>query len=219
MKPTILKLIHLTALCALSLLVSCAGVPNQPLANGNLLRGKKCVSVNGSPPPFSSMTPTKALLSGGSISGLLPSSRLANSNAIKDPAVLISQQLSAAMVSKLGMAALGQRQVLQDSPEKIAKACPDADYAVDVRTIGWGFCYFPVNWGTYRVFSSAQLRVIDCKSGQVVASGTHQVIPDKQPNSPSYDELTEQNAARLKSELEKNARQTTAHFAREILKL
>lgn len=145
--------------------------------------------------------------------------QIVRSNQVEDPADWISKELAAAIEKKEGTKFIGQRRVSDESPGAIAAACSGADYALDVRTINWSFAYFPVNWGTYRVIYSAKMRLIDCKTGKVIAEGFHARVPEKSPQSPSYDDLVENRAAGLKRELRIGAAEALQHFKTNILKL
>ena len=57
---------------------------------------------------------------------------------------------------------------------------------------------FPTDWNNYRVIYSAKLRVVDTRSQTAVAEGFCSSIPEQDENSPTYDELMADRAARLK---------------------
>ena len=140
-------------------------------------------------------------------------------NQVEDPANWISDQLASAIAKKHGPALIGKKHITSESPSAIASECSGADYALDVRTINWSFAYFPVNWGTYRVIYSVKLRLIDCKTGKVIAEGFYARVPEKFEQSPSYDGLVNSNAAGLKRELRIGAAESLAHFKKDILNL
>lgn len=208
--------------------VSCVSTREMPLSDPSVLRGKSVARTDRKTPDFAAITPGKATgaafgLIGGAIAGaamVSSGNAIVNENGVEDPANWISQKLAGEMKRKYGTAIKGSRTVTDEEPEKIAKACDGADFALDVRTVNWSLAYFPANWGTYRVIYSAQLRLIDCKTGKVVAQGFYARIPEKSEDSPDWDELVEKDrAARLKKELEIGAQEALHHFRTNLLKL
>ncbi len=210
------------------LLASCVSTKEIPLSDPSAVRGKSGLRTERERPGFAAVTAGKATGAafgaiGGAIAGaamVSSGNAIVSENGIEDPANWIGQELAASLKSKHGASIKGTRKVTDEKPEAIAKACSDADFALDVRTINWSLAYFPVNWGTYRVIYSAQLRIIDCKSGEVVAQGFYARLPEKSDDSPDWDELVEKdNAARLKKELKIGAQEALHHFKRNILQL
>lgn len=206
---------------------SCVSTKEIPLGNPQVIAGKSAVKSERDKPDFTAVTAGKATgaafgVIGGAIAGAAMTSSgnaIVNENGVEDPANWISQELLSSMQRKYGVKNNGSRRVSDDKPEAIAKACSDSDYVIDVRTINWSFVYFPVNWATYRVIYSAQLRLIDCKSGQVIAQGFHVRVPEKTNDSPSHDDLVHNKAARLKKELRVSAQEALYHFQTKILNL
>ena len=212
----------------LPLFASCVSVKNTPLADHSVLSGKSVLRTERDRPDFAAVTAGKATGAafgaiGGAIAGaamVSSGNAIINENGIEDPANWISEQLASDMRRKYGVRFQGSRKVAVSKPDEIAKACEGADYVLDVRTINWSLAYYPVNWGTYRVIYSAQLRLIDCKSGEVIAEGFYARTPEKSDDSPNWDELVEENkAARLKKELKIGAQEALHHFKTNILKL
>jgi len=212
----------------LPLLASCVSRTEIPLSDPSILRGKSAVRTERDVPDFSAVTAGKATgaafgVIGGAIAGaamVSSGNEIVRENGVEDPANWISQELASSMARKYGVRFNGSRKVTGEKPEDIAKVCSGADYALDVRTINWSLAYFPVNWATYRVIYSAQLRLIDCKTGEVVAQGFYARTPEKTDDSPGWDELVENNkAARLKKELKIGAQEALHHFKTNTLKL
>lgn len=209
--------------------VSCVSTKEIPLSNPAIVSGKSAVRTDREVPGFVAMTAGKVAGGAmfGAIGGAVSASAMVKSgnaiiseNGVEDPANWISQELASEMKRKYGASFKGSRRITEEEPEAIAKACAGADYALDVRTINWSLAYYPVNWGTYRVIYSAKLRLIDCRSGKVVAEGFYARVPEKSDDSPDWDELVENNkAARLKKELKIGAQEALYHFKTNILKL
>lgn len=208
-------------------LVSCVSTKETPLSSSSVVAGKSLTKTERKKPDFAAVTAVKATGAafgpiGGAIAGaamVSSGNAIVNENGVEDPANWISQELAAAMNSKYGMSLKGRKSVTGETPEEIAKACSGADFALDVRTINWSFAYFPANWGTYRVIYSAQLRLIDCRTGTVVAQGFYARVPDKTAESPDYDALVENKAAGLKKEIKIGAQEALHHFKTKILNL
>ena len=210
------------------LVASCVSTKEVPLSDPSVLSGKSAMRTERDKPDFAAVTAGKATgaafgVIGGAIAGaamVSSGNEIVRENGVEDPANWISQELADSMKRKYGVSFKGTRRVSDEKPEEISKACVGADYALDVRTINWSLGYFPVNWGTYRVMYSAQLRLIDCKTGEVVAQGFYARLPEKSDDSPDWDELVENNkAARLKKELKIGAQEAMYHFKTKILKL
>ena len=198
------------------------------MGSANVLSGKSAVRTERGVPPFTALTPGKATgaafgIVGGAIAGtamVSSGNEIVRENGVEDPANWISQELAGEMKRKYATNFMGSRKITEEEPEAIAKACTGTDYALDVRTINWGLGYFPVNCATYRVMYSVQLRLIDCKTGKVIAHGIYARVPEKSDDSPDWDELVENNkAARLKKELKIGAQEALHHFKTNILKL
>jgi hypothetical protein len=209
-------------------LASCVRIEEIPLSDSSAIRGKNGLQTERERPPFTAVTAGKATGAafgaiGGAIAGaamVKSGNAIVSENGVEDPANWISQELASQIKRKYGTTFKGTRKVTDEKPESIAKACTGADFALDVRTINWSLGYFPVNWATYRVFYSAQLRIIDCKTGVVVAQGFYARLPEKSDDSPDWDELVENNKAeRLKKELKIGAQEALHHFKTNILKL
>jgi len=220
MKSTIKKIVATFSVLSCGLLASCVSTQDAPLANGKILQQKQTVTAKRETPSFAAMTPGKASFGMIGAAAMLSSGNgIVRDNNVEDPANWISKELAAGIQKKYGTRLAGTRDVTDESPAAIAKACSDADYVLDVRTINWSFVYFPVNWGTYRVIYSAKLRLIDCKTGKVIAEGFHARIPEKSPQSPSYDDLVNRQASGLKRELQIGAAECLNYFKYNILKL
>lgn len=208
---------------------SCASMKPLSLSDAQKLAGKSIVKVERSKPDFLASTADKAAVAGGlgpigsgistSLMTAEGNSIVAN-NGIEDPANWISEELLKKMERKYGLKRKGSRRLSVNKTQEIADSCRDADYALDVATTGWSFSYFPFNWATYWVGYSAQFRMIDCKTGAVVAQdvcGTG--LPEKNSDSPSYKDLMRDGAARLKKELKIGAQKCLSHFQAQTLGL
>jgi hypothetical protein len=214
------KLVLAISVLCFGLLTSCVSTQDVPLSNGNIFQQKQAVTAKREKPIFAAMTPGKAGFGMIGAAAMISSgNKIVRENNVEDPANWISKELATSIQKKYGTRFQGSRNVMNESPAVIAKTCSDVDYVLDVRTINWSFVYFPVNWGTYRVMYSSKVRLIDCKTGKVIAQGFHARVPDKSPQSPSYDDLVDHQATGLKRELQIGAAECLNHFKHNILKL
>ena len=66
---------------------------------------------------------------------------------------------------------------------------------------------------------SARMRLVDTKSGQVLAEGACSRVPEETKASPTYDEMLANNAERLKQELRSAAEFCVNEFRTKTLAL
>jgi hypothetical protein len=139
--------------------------------------------------------------------------RVVEANNIQDPAQAIAQAI-AAELRDAHQLRLATNAIAVDSDDvaKISKENSGGDLLLDLRTINWGYAYFPTTWNRYRVFYSARLRLIDLKSAKVLAEGFCSRMPEETPNAPTGDELLANGAERVKSELKIAADFCIDHF-------
>ena len=227
MKNIARNLLALALVTTAPLLTSCAATKEIPLSDSSALRGKTLVRVTRKTPAFSAMTATKMGVGSafGAIGGAIAAAtavsegnQIVRENHVEDPAVSMSRDLATGMSKTYGMKLAGDRHVEATEPADIAKACSGADYALDARTINWSLMYFPGQLRTYRVIYSSQLRLIDCRSGQVVAQGFNLRDPQEEEHSYSYDGLVENGANNLKKESKIAGNTAKNHFKSSVLK-
>lgn len=219
------KLLALALVSAASFLTSCV-TKEVPLADGSALKGKTVVRTTRDSPGLVAMTPGKAAVGAfGAIGGAIAHASMVSAgneiiikNGVQDPAKGISKDLTEGVSKRYGMKSAGEKFVAASKPEEIAKACLGADYALDVRTTQWGFAYFPGLLRTYRVIYGSDLRLIDCRSGKVVASGAFLRDPQEEEHCYSHDAIVENGAANLKKELKIAEQSAKSHFKGSILK-
>jgi hypothetical protein len=204
-------------LLAVALLAGCVSVEHIPLAPGaaEALRGRETALASRDRPDFTAMTAARAAI-GGLIGGAVmigAGNRVVENNNVQDPAQAIAEAIAAELKEAHQMRfAPGAISVDTDDAAKIAKENPAGDLLLDVRTINWGYSYFPTTWNRYRVFYSARLRLIDLKRAQVLAEGFCSRMPDETPTAPTGDELLANGAEVLKNELKTAAGFCIEHF-------
>ena len=221
--------IHVVVLAAAAL-SSCVSVKNVPLTSADAarLKGASVAVTKREVPSFAAMTASKAALGAfGVVGGVAGAAAMVNagneiirSNGVQDPADRMGNSLASALASARGgkVATTGGK-TSENDPKAVAASYPGSDFVLDVRTINWSSVYFPTSWGHYRVIYSAQLRLIETKTGKVVAEGFHARVPEKTADSPTQDQLLANGAALLKQEIQKGAAECEAHFRKTILGL
>jgi len=79
----------------------------------------------------------------------------------------------------------------------LPKEYENIDYIIDHKDIGWLVNYYPMHWFSYGIYYSGKLKIYDVSSKKVVAEGYCHYSPTYDTNSPSYDELFENNNQKL----------------------
>jgi len=125
---------------------------------------------------------------------------LVRDNNIADPADVIEAQLAPALAKAYGLELVptAQRMQASDKPKLIAASQTHADVVLDIRTGGWGFFYYATEWGKYWVPYSAQVQLIDAKSGLVLSNMACNGNTNKHPNPPTKDAMLAERAQLLK---------------------
>jgi hypothetical protein len=143
------------------------------------------------------------------------------SNKVADPADSIAAGLAAALSNAHGIRVISPPvSVSSDDVDQVAEvSIGTARFVLDVQTINWGFGTFTSDWTHYRVIYTAKARLIDSQSKSVVAEGFCKRIPESKKNAPTYDELLENGAALLKSELSLAAEECVKSLKSEMLSL
>lgn len=209
------------------LLPSCAGQKNSPLADPSVLRGKSVVRAEHAMPAMAAVTPGKAVGMafgpiGGAIAGgamVSAGNEIVRENKIEDPAATVSQDLIGGLVKRHGMKPAGSKLVSEGKPQEIAKSGGGADYVLDVRTLYWQIGYRPMRLGTYWMTHNQQMRLIDCRSGKVIAEGFSIWNPSDEAHFYNYETMAENGAVGLKKEAKHAAESAKSHFRGSILKL
>lgn len=229
---TITKSAALAALAAASVAAGCVSVQEIPMtaASTDLVRGRELSLSVRDKPDFGAMTAGK--MAGGALFGALggaiagsamvsAGNELVAQNAIEDPAEKIGAMLGATLRAKLDARPVAFRtRLASDEVAEISKSPSGTDLVLDVRTIGWGFVYFPTSWSKYRVLYSARARLLDARKGHVLAeSGCAMPVAEDADIAPTYDELLANGASRLKGELQRGADYCAGQFASKMFSL
>lgn len=218
------------AACALAL-TACVSVEHIQMtaSTADSLKGREISVSERARPDFGAMTAGK--MAGGALFGALggavagsamvsAGNEIVQQNNLEDPAERIGSALSAALAAKFGARTNAPRTALStDEAAETAKRA-SSDLVLDVRTINWGFVYFPTSWSKYRVMYTARTRLIDAKKGQVLAeAGCAAPLAENAESAPTYDELLAEGAARLKTELSRATDFCASEFASKMFAL
>src|SRR5688572_25120486 len=190
-------------------------------SSADALRGKEVALAERKRPDFTAMTADKAAFGAiGAAAMISTGNDLVKQHGIEDPAVYIGESLASALGSRYSIRRSPKgAPVLTDEAADLAKAASGVDLALDVRTLGWAFAYYPTSWARYRVIYNARLRLVDTKTGKVLAEGLCARAPEQTTASPSYNELLANNAERLKQELRAAADYCVSEFKTKTLAL
>jgi hypothetical protein len=209
---------------------ACTSIRDVPLERSDVskIEGKEIAIVKRPMPDFGAMTADKMAAAGmfGAIGGAIAGAAtisagnsLVRENHIPDPAYEIAEEIAHSMEAKYGAkyAGIGSSVITDDEPSSVSTAYKAVPLALDVKTYNWGFTYFPMSWNTYRVVYHSRLRLIDTNTAVVMAEGGCSRVPEKTDDAPTYDQLIENGASRLKAEIEKAARFCAAQFSAKYL--
>lgn len=171
-------------------------------------------------PDFPAFTPVRAALGGiGRSVAELAGNRLLHRCQVEDPANWICHQLARCIEDEYGARFTGKRKASDETPAGIALLCGDVDCALDVRTCHWALDFYPSDRDVYRISYSAEMRLIDCHTGEVIADAIHLRVPGQTLHSAGYRDLVGNRAAGLKRELRVAAVECLSRFKAVVLKL
>jgi hypothetical protein len=214
-----------TFCCAAAIAVvlsGCVSAPTKSLNSGSTFQGKHVVVSRYAKPDFSAFTPGKAAFGlFGAAAMISAGNDLVRSENIEDPAIEISEHLANDMVEKRSATLLPAPQPVatDDSPSSLVKTYPGADVILDVKTINWMYVYYPSQWSKYRVMYAARVRLIDGKTGALVAQHLCKVDPTDPKNPPTSDSLRADHAALLKQFLRKAAETCVGDAEQQALRV
>ena len=165
------------------------------------LAGKTLVVTRHAKPSFVAMTAGKAMFAlVGAAAMISAGNKIVADNAIADPADILERELAPALARHYGMTLQpsANRTVTEVKPAKIAATQFGTDFILDIRSGGWMFVYYPTDWNSYWAAYSAQVQLIDARSGAVVSTLACNTGTNKHPNSPSREAMLANGAALLK---------------------
>lgn len=214
------KLIAVAAIAAM--LVGCAPVPTKSINSTAGLQGKRLVVTSHPIPDFSAGTAGKAMFAMvGAIAMIHAGNEMVRQDQIEDPAIRIGQRLSTDLAKTQGVIVLPPNGLVasSDDPAALIKTYPGADLLLDVKTYAWSYVYYPTKWGSYRVNVDANVRLLDGKTGEVIAQQTCKIDPTDPNNPPSLDALRANQSALLKQLLSKAADTCVGDVEQQVLRV
>ena len=191
--------------CALMLATGVAGAKDKPVplsaTDAAALQGKTVAMTVHERPSFSAMTAGKAtfgLIGAGAM--ISAGNKLIQDNGVTDPAVVLREQLAAALAQVYGaqVQAPDTTPTKASKPKELAALHPQADYVLDVRSGGWMYAYYPTDWNSYWIGYSAQVQLIDTKTARQVSNAACNATTQKHANSPSRDDMHGNRAQLIK---------------------
>jgi hypothetical protein len=159
-------------------------------------------------PSFIAHTTTSGLFVGlvGATASIIRGNKIVEEHSIKDPASEIARNVANDISSWYGLEVRQDESTLStsDNLETLKTTYGSADYLLDVKTISWGFRYFPTDWNNYQVFYGAKMRFIRMRDLTVLAEEGCEYKPSSSDtdDAPTYDDLLSDNAKVLKDGLQ-----------------
>ena len=203
-------------------LSGCVSAPSKSLDSGSTLQGKHVVVSQYAKPDFAAMTAGKAAFGlFGAMAMITAGNELVKSENIEDPAIEISEHLANDMAVKRSATVLPtpHQVATDDNPSSLVKVYPGADVILDVKTVNWMYSYYPTQWGKYHVTYIARVRVIDGKTGALIAQHLCKVEPTDPNDPPTNDALRADHAALLKQFLHKAADTCVSDVEQQALRV
>lgn len=211
--------------CAMALTIvlsGCVSAPTKPMDSSSNLQGKHVVISQYATPDFTAMTPGKAAFGMfGAMAMIHAGNELVKTENIADPAIEISNRLATDLATKDAANIQPSPHLIatDDNPATLLKTYPGADVILDVKTINWMYNYYPTKWGSYHVNYAARVRLIDGKTGALVAQQLCKIDPTDPNNPPSGDALRVDHAALLKQLLHKAADTCVSNVEQQVLRV
>jgi hypothetical protein len=206
-------------------IIGCATVKPVPLSNEAAvnLKGKTCEISRHETPGFQASTAAKAAFGPLGIGAAFSEGKeIVAKNNIEDPAIYISQELAKTLNENFAINVLPASSVIcaNSDIDTVCSTYKNGDIILDVKTLNWFFAYYPTVWTKYRIFYAAQFRLIDTKNKNVLAEEIFAKLTDEDTSvAPTYDDLLNNNAERLKSEIRKLADEAILHFRQKGLNI
>lgn len=210
-------------ICAAALAVvlsGCVSAPIKTVGSSNELQGKTIILSEYAKPDFTAMTAGKAMFGMfGAAAMVKAGNDLVEKDGILDPSQAVGEKLAQDLQGARGERLLPNNKVIaaDDNVSTLLKDYPGADLIIDVKTINWMYGYYPSKWDKYHVFYSARLRVLDGKTGDLVAQAICKGDPTDQNNPPSRDQLLANDGELLKNLLQKAGDSCVKVYEKQIL--
>ena len=139
----------------------------------------------------------------GAIANIAASKKLMEESNIIDPASSMEDSLKAYISENSQISTAVNLDYTGDKVKKPKKLpLGKADYVLDVSTLSWGMNYYPVNWVKYRTYYNSDITLFDGATGNILAQNVCSLQhPETAEESPSFNELTANNAALYKANI------------------
>ena len=198
---------------------SCVSIRDIPLDQhaSSTINGKQLIVIKRPTPDFKAVT-RKNMLAGPLIPifgelvkhALIKSAgdSIVQEHNIQDSAPEIAEEIARLMESNYGIKYVGitSSVISEDDVSLISAEYKSFPLVLVLKTLNWGLLYFNPLSDRYRLFYLARLRLIDTSSTSVIAEGLCRSVPELTDDAPSYEEMLENSAGRLKTEIDKAIR-------------
>lgn len=218
-----MKITHIVTASAALMVTACASIPETTkISDVSAFKSKSgsVVSIVEKQPGLLHNQSSKAAF--GALGGLANASTgnsLVKKANIVDPASSMETMLKSYLSANSGLTS-GMDMDYSGEGQKKPKKLPlgKADYVLDVTTLLWGLNYFPTNWGSYQTYYTGDVTLFNGKSGDIIAQNVCQYKhPETAAESPSYKELTENDAAMFKANIKMLADRCVNEFKTKAL--
>ncbi len=212
-------------ICAAALAVAVSGCVSAPIKTVNsadALRGKTIVLSEYAKPNFMAQTAARVEFGlFGLAAAIHAGNELVQEDSIADPSVAVAEKIADDLASSRADKLLPNNHAVapNDDVSTLLKTYPGADLIIDVKTIGWSYIYYPTHWNTYHVLYTSRLRVLDGKSGNLIAQALCKNGNGDPSTAPSGSELLADHAKALKDLLQKAGNDCVAVYEKQILKV
>jgi hypothetical protein len=191
-------------LVAIVFLAGCVSTRNAAVSDERTKdwRGKTIALTARPRADFVAMTAGKAAFALiGAVAMIEAGKSIVEQNGIEDPAPILAQDLLIEAQTWYDVIAMTTAPVAIDTTDlnKMVHAASGADLLLDVQSMGSQFRYFPTDWSHYAVDSAFKVRLLDVRTGSLIAEGFCRQTTEKEPSPPTKDELLANRASRLKS--------------------
>jgi len=198
----------------------CATAPMQLTEqDSSSMVGEKLTVIYYEPDPFLPMTNTKgAFALVGVAAAVSEGKKIVEEKGLSDPAIAIKNDLAKKLsetyqISDITM--VPDAKPYESDPVAVSSMSENQGIVLDVRTFGWGTMYYPFKT-KYKVTYFAQARLINAKENRLISTERCTIDEKYSENSPSYDELMENDATLLKKKLEDASRECVNLFAQKM---
>jgi hypothetical protein len=135
----------------------------------------------------------------GALAAISEGKKIVDSYQVEDPAVGLARDLAASFAaSKGGSLAPAPIMIDGEKADDVTPKAAGARYIVDVQTQAWNSIYFPLDWTHYGLIYGAIYKIIDVQDAKVLGKGRCFVKPKHSADSPTGDQLLNDQAAGLK---------------------